>query len=368
MSLSLFGCGYNGFLKLSNIKLLDVESKSKVLQEATQTLKILSPLFLIQLKEKEDVHSIAITWARLGITMKRMNTFCSFITELSNNKYASQSGLQVFDNCIIKASTEQEILVKTPDVSKYLILKDNANESLHIDAVVETDLICGTHHAYFVSSNERFGELDPTKNRHQNEKVQTSVAVCPISSRFRIREMSCGKEHVLLLDDTGSIYSYGGGSKGQLGHSTVESKSLPTVIDALHGLTIKTISAGGWHSAAISVFGDLYMWGWNESGQLGLASLDKEETSSTIVTEPKCIYFSSDLNVVSVSCGSRHTVVLTGGGQVLASGWNRYGQLGLGDTINRWNFTQLASIPFITFQKVFAGHWNTIFLCQQSKL
>ncbi|KAK7010132.1 hypothetical protein BgiMline_001724 [Biomphalaria glabrata] len=294
MSLSLFGCGYNGFLKLSNIKLLDVESKSKVLQEATQTLKILSPLFLIQLKEKEDVHSIAITWARLGITMKRMNTFCSFITELSNNKYASQSGLQVFDNCIIKASTEQEILVKTPDMK---------------------DLV----------------SLIPQRT------------------------------------DT-KMKSYGGGSKGQLGHSTVESKSLPTVIDALHGLTIKTISAGGWHSAAISVFGDLYMWGWNESGQLGLASLDKEETSSTIVTEPKCIYFSSDLNVVSVSCGSRHTVVLTGGGQVLASGWNRYGQLGLGDTINRWNFTQLASIPFITFQKVFAGHWNTIFLCQQSKL
>jgi alpha-tubulin suppressor-like RCC1 family protein len=30
------------------------------------------------------------------------------------------------------------------------------------------------------------------------------------------------------------------------------------------------IAAGGWHSAAISEFDDLYMFGWNESGQLAL--------------------------------------------------------------------------------------------------
>ena len=27
-------------------------------------------------------------------------------------------------------------------------------------------------------------------------------------------------------------------------------------------------TAGGWHSACISQFNDLYMFGWNESGQL----------------------------------------------------------------------------------------------------
>ena len=30
------------------------------------------------------------------------------------------------------------------------------------------------------------------------------------------------------------------------------------------------IAAGGWHSAVISEFNDLYMFGWNESGQLAL--------------------------------------------------------------------------------------------------
>ena len=38
------------------------------------------------------------------------------------------------------------------------------------------------------------------------------------------------------------------------------------------------IAAGGWHSAAISEFADLYMFGWNESGQLALpTNLAREE-------------------------------------------------------------------------------------------
>ena len=33
-------------------------------------------------------------------------------------------------------------------------------------------------------------------------------------------------------------------------------------------MRIRKIAAGGWHSACISQFDDLYMFGWNESGQL----------------------------------------------------------------------------------------------------
>lgn len=37
---------------------------------------------------------------------------------------------------------------------------------------------------------------------------------------------------------------------------------------ALDGMRIKKVAAGGWHSACISQYDDLYMFGWNESGQL----------------------------------------------------------------------------------------------------
>ena len=69
-----------------------------------------------------------------------------------------------------------------------------------------------------------------------------------------------------------------------------------------------------------SEFGDLYMWGWNETGQLGLAvnhhdSIDSNLSSSGQVqcqTVPMPVVIPGDLDVLTVSCGTRHTAVLAG--------------------------------------------------------
>lgn len=42
-----------------------------------------------------------------------------------------------------------------------------------------------------------------------------------------------------------------------------------------------------------------------------------------------------DAKAVDVACGSRHTVVLTAGNQLWGFGWNKYGQLGLGHTLSK---------------------------------
>ncbi len=59
-------------------------------------------------------------------------------------------------------------------------------------------------------------------------------------------------------------------SRGQLGHGSIESNEYPQEIEVLGGIKIVQIAAGGWHSCALSESGDVYVWGWNESGQLGL--------------------------------------------------------------------------------------------------
>jgi alpha-tubulin suppressor-like RCC1 family protein len=64
------------------------------------------------------------------------------------------------------------------------------------------------------------------------------------------------------------VCSWGGGSRGQLGHGSLSGEEKPRLISALDGLRVRKIAAGGWHSAVISYADDLYMFGWNESGQL----------------------------------------------------------------------------------------------------
>lgn len=88
-------------------------------------------------------------------------------------------------------------------------------------------------------------------------------------------------------------------SHGQLGHGGLTSEEEPRAVEALWGMPMSCVATGGWHSVCVSgkcytkmltmkwvtalslrdknpLFftdgGDLYVWGWNESGQLGLPS------------------------------------------------------------------------------------------------
>ena len=60
---------------------------------------------------------------------------------------------------------------------------------------------------------------------------------------------------------------------------------------------------------------------------------------------PVCLFSGkngSESSVVDVGCGSRHTVCLTLGNNLWSFGWNKYGQLGLGDTKPR---DQVCKVP-----------------------
>ncbi|GBN88809.1 RCC1 domain-containing protein 1 [Araneus ventricosus] len=193
------------------------------------------------------------------------------------------------------------------------------------------------------------------------EKTYLEKLVVPVP----IKEITCGKEHVLLLSDFGTVFSYGSGSRGQLGHGSIENQETPVLIEALDGLKIQSISAGGWHSAAISDSGDLYMWGWNESGQLGLPCNELQngkrpmEEIEIICCLPKIIELNDEV-VKAVCCGSRHTVALTEYNHLWTWGWNGYFQLGRDDVplSDKPGMVQLPS----SFQplQIKAKFWSTL--------
>ncbi|XP_033633270.1 E3 ubiquitin-protein ligase MYCBP2-like isoform X2 [Asterias rubens] len=91
----------------------------------------------------------------------------------------------------------------------------------------------------------------------------------PLDCSLKLSQVSCGKEHVMLLSNNHQVYTFGLGSRGQLGHGSTEKEGQPTLVEATAGVPMVAVSAGGWHSASVSTIGDLYIWGWNESGQLG---------------------------------------------------------------------------------------------------
>ncbi|KAJ6662754.1 hypothetical protein lerEdw1_010958 [Lerista edwardsae] len=174
----------------------------------------------------------------------------------------------------------------------------------------------------------------------------------PLPEGLQVQKLALGHEHAVLLDAGGALFTWGSGRHGQLGHGELESRSEPQRVEALDGLPMGEVAAGGWHSACISGTGDLYVWGWNEAGQLALPSKGgvqrgvgtaaaaaaggaaelqgagpgghEESVVVSIQAFPALLDLPQEAEVRKVGCGSRHTAAVTRAGDLYTWGWGKY--------------------------------------------
>ena len=152
---------------------------------------------------------------------------------------------------------------------------------------------------------------------------------------------SCGDVHTVVLTKLGEVFSFGGGSFGQLGLGAIAKMPLdsdsypfmptPNKIEALSFINIAKLSCGDSHTMAIDSDGKLYAWGAAACGQLGLENLSvlpKDGEGNPYEPEPRLVSYFENVKVESVSCGESHTLVLVEGGTVYSFGNSSCGQLG----------------------------------------
>jgi alpha-tubulin suppressor-like RCC1 family protein len=63
------------------------------------------------------------------------------------------------------------------------------------------------------------------------------------------------------LNIKAQLFAWGGGNFGQLGVGSDANKPLPQLVEELHNLTLRAISAKGEVSAALTKDGKIYTWG-----------------------------------------------------------------------------------------------------------
>ena len=103
--------------------------------------------------------------------------------------------------------------------------------------------------------------------------------------------------------------------------------------------------------------GTVYTWGQNEKGQMGTHPGNIEEIGITTkkktrIFYPKRLITLKDTIIVSVACGSFHSMAITLNGQLLAWGDNRFSQLGLGSIAPAEVFTPTLVSNLIDVSKV----------------
>jgi hypothetical protein len=132
--------------------------------------------------------------------------------------------------------------------------------------------------------------------------------------------VSAGGSHSCALTLTSSLRCWGDNFWGQLGDGTMTDRSVPVNIKSL-GSSVASVSAGRWHTCAITTGGAAKCWGLNSNGQLGDGTTVTRRTTPVDVT-------GLGSGVAAIAAGGEHTCALTTGGAVLCWGSNRYGQLG----------------------------------------
>ena len=135
---------------------------------------------------------------------------------------------------------------------------------------------------------------------------------------------------ILISDADGSIWGCGYNGYGQLGIGSTTSQNSLTLMSSMpSNKTPLAVYCGSSHTIVLMTDGSIWGCGYNGYGQLGIGSTTSQNSLTLMNTT------SSGRTPLAVYCGLYHTMVLMTDGSIWGCGYNRYGQLGIGSTINK---------------------------------
>ncbi|NXN88720.1 HERC5 ligase, partial [Bombycilla garrulus] len=152
----------------------------------------------------------------------------------------------------------------------------------------------------------------------------------------------------------GELFTWGQNTHGQLGlgsQTTLISK--PQLVERLKGIPLAQIAAGGAHSTTVSLSGAVYSWGKNSFGQLGLGDTKDRDC-------PTYVGALEHWKTVFISCGADHTAVLSKEGQVCTFGAGESGQLGHNSTRNELLPRLVAELFGAKVSQIACGRQHTL--------
>ena len=217
------------------------------------------------------------------------------------------------------------------------ILEPRPVDMSGLDGQQATSIVCGRNHSAMVTAEGRvysWGAASFGRLGHVDAKKKQPV---PLEiSHFRtipVHSLTAGDFHMMALGHDCSVYSWGYGADGQCGHGNTFHLSTPRRVEFFDSLDVVRLMGGASWSMAITVTGDLYAWGYNDGGWIGLAPKKRMPfvepepqhqpdnwangghcqafDSKHNVLTPKRVKLLSNKFVEKVRCGSAHTIIFT---------------------------------------------------------
>jgi alpha-tubulin suppressor-like RCC1 family protein len=184
----------------------------------------------------------------------------------------------------------------------------------------------------YAFGDNAYGQLGIQANSGTNNANPTPSLVSLPGATGPPAQIAAGEDASLVVTSTGQLYAFGNNFYGQIGRSANSGTKAPNPKAALvtlpgAGGPVVQASVGRAQSLAVTSTGQLYSFGSNSDGQLGV-STNFGTSNPNPVPEPVSLPGATG-PVVEASAGYDHSLALTATGQVYAFGENLYGQLGI---------------------------------------
>ncbi|XP_047356984.1 RCC1-like G exchanging factor-like protein isoform X2 [Vespa velutina] len=195
------------------------------------------------------------------------------------------------------------------------------------------------------------------QNEHQPSLVKGDLA------GQHIIKVACVADCVLALSDKGKVFGWGNSEYGQL---LMDSDNYQVNIATELNIPkevghIVDIAAGGCFCMILNSSGEVYVWGY---GILGLGPQVQRVLKPTLI--PSTLFgnnaYSRNTKVTNVYCGISHLAAVTNTGDLYMWGCNKFGSLGLGHHNDQF-FPFKVSIG-AQVKKVACGIDHTVTLCK----
>jgi alpha-tubulin suppressor-like RCC1 family protein len=184
-----------------------------------------------------------------------------------------------------------------------------------------------------------------------------------------VKAISAGERHTCALTTAGGVKCWGRNNTGQLGDSTMTDSPVPVDVVGLDS-GVKAISAGGYHTCALTSIGQVKCWGGNSPVPVDVLGLSGDVVAIDTATAHSCAVMSTGgmqcwgdnyygqlgdgtvqerltpvdvrgltQGAVSAAVGFFFTCALTNAGGVKCWGYTAYGSLGDGRACGRNDFS-----------------------------
>jgi len=225
-------------------------------------------------------------------------------------------------------------------------------------------IVSSTNEIYSFGNNNNLQCGIPINDKDkENIKVKNPTNISVLNNGIKAKSVACGNEHTLILDDKNDVYSFGNNEDGVLGieNNKLKSYKFVKVNFGQYNNRIKAISAGTVHSIALTDDGKIFSWGSAQGGQLGLSEeyLTQFKNQYFYISTPTLVPIKEnhktkeDMKITKISCGEAHSIILNNKKEVYSWGFGSNGQLGLGFCEDSFELgTGLSKSRIFTPQKI----------------